>query len=290
MPDRDYYLSDDARLKGVREKYASYVKDLLAAADTPDAAAAAEKIFALESRSRRRTGRACRIATPRRPTTATICAALGEADAVVRLERVPRAARRSRARKSQALDRHAAELLRSARQGVRRRAGRRLAHLLPLQAAAAPTRRTCRRSSCSCSSTSTTAPCRASRRSSRAGSAASTPSKARSAISSARCTSSATSARSEAPHGRAGRQSARRRSRSGIDDLEWMTPATKREGAREARAVHDQDRLSRQVARLVERSRCSRDDLIGNEMRAAAVVVRSRRRTSSAARSTAPNG
>jgi predicted metalloendopeptidase len=50
MPDRDYYLSDDARFKGVREKYRAYVRDLLAAAGTPDAAAAAEKIVALETR------------------------------------------------------------------------------------------------------------------------------------------------------------------------------------------------------------------------------------------------
>ena len=49
MPDRDYYLSDDARLKSVREKYRVYVKDLLTAADTPNAASVAEKIFALES-------------------------------------------------------------------------------------------------------------------------------------------------------------------------------------------------------------------------------------------------
>ena len=48
MPDRDYYLSDDERLKGVREKYRKYIRDLLAAADTPDAAEAAEKIFAIE--------------------------------------------------------------------------------------------------------------------------------------------------------------------------------------------------------------------------------------------------
>jgi putative endopeptidase len=52
MPDRDYYLSDDARLKDVRAKYKVYVKDLLAASGSGDAAAAAaaEKIFALESR------------------------------------------------------------------------------------------------------------------------------------------------------------------------------------------------------------------------------------------------
>lgn len=50
MPDRDYYLSDDARLKSVREKYRVYIKDVLAAADTPDATGVAERIFALETR------------------------------------------------------------------------------------------------------------------------------------------------------------------------------------------------------------------------------------------------
>ncbi len=50
MPDRDYYLSDDAKLKAVREKYEPYVRDLLALAETPDAAGAAKKIYAIESR------------------------------------------------------------------------------------------------------------------------------------------------------------------------------------------------------------------------------------------------
>jgi putative endopeptidase len=49
MPDRDYYLSDEARLAGVREKYRGYMRDLMQAAGVPDAAAAAEKIFALET-------------------------------------------------------------------------------------------------------------------------------------------------------------------------------------------------------------------------------------------------
>jgi putative endopeptidase len=50
MPDRDYYLSDDARLKGIREKYQPYVRDLLALANTPDPEGAAKKIYAIESR------------------------------------------------------------------------------------------------------------------------------------------------------------------------------------------------------------------------------------------------
>jgi predicted metalloendopeptidase len=50
MPDRDYYLSDDARMKGIREKYQVYIKDLLAAADTPQADAVAGKIFQIETK------------------------------------------------------------------------------------------------------------------------------------------------------------------------------------------------------------------------------------------------
>lgn len=50
MPDRDYYLSSDARLKGIREKYRVYVKDLLAAANTPKADHVAAKIVEIETR------------------------------------------------------------------------------------------------------------------------------------------------------------------------------------------------------------------------------------------------
>ncbi|MET0533210.1 MAG: M13-type metalloendopeptidase [Steroidobacter sp.] len=50
MPDRDYYLSADARMKSIREKYQVYVKDLLAAANTPKADAVAGKIFEIETR------------------------------------------------------------------------------------------------------------------------------------------------------------------------------------------------------------------------------------------------
>jgi predicted metalloendopeptidase len=50
MPNRDYYLSDDARLKAIREKYQPYVRDLLALADTPDPQGAAQKIYAIEAR------------------------------------------------------------------------------------------------------------------------------------------------------------------------------------------------------------------------------------------------
>ncbi len=50
MPDRDYYLSNDKRLKEVREQYLAYIKDILEAAGTPNAADAAKRILALETR------------------------------------------------------------------------------------------------------------------------------------------------------------------------------------------------------------------------------------------------
>jgi predicted metalloendopeptidase len=49
MPDRDYYLSNEERLKHVRDKYRAFVRDLLAAADTPAPEAAADRILALET-------------------------------------------------------------------------------------------------------------------------------------------------------------------------------------------------------------------------------------------------
>lgn len=50
MPNRDYYLKDDKDMAGVRTKYAAYVQALLAQAGTPDAAAKAKAIVALETK------------------------------------------------------------------------------------------------------------------------------------------------------------------------------------------------------------------------------------------------
>jgi putative endopeptidase len=49
MPDRDYYLSEEPRLKDIRAKYQLYVQNLLAAAGTSDAAQAAAGILSIES-------------------------------------------------------------------------------------------------------------------------------------------------------------------------------------------------------------------------------------------------
>jgi predicted metalloendopeptidase len=50
MPDRDYYLSDDEKMKAARAAHLTYVRDLLAATGDKEAAAAAERIVAIETR------------------------------------------------------------------------------------------------------------------------------------------------------------------------------------------------------------------------------------------------
>jgi len=50
LPDRDYYLQDEARVKEYREQYVGFVSNILKMADQPAPGAAAREIFALESR------------------------------------------------------------------------------------------------------------------------------------------------------------------------------------------------------------------------------------------------
>ncbi len=50
MPSRDYYLSDDKTMAGYRDKYKTYIADLLKAADTPHAEREAQRVFALETK------------------------------------------------------------------------------------------------------------------------------------------------------------------------------------------------------------------------------------------------
>ena len=50
MPDRDYFLSDDAKFVAMRDKYHKYVVDLLALTGHKDATGAATKVVALETR------------------------------------------------------------------------------------------------------------------------------------------------------------------------------------------------------------------------------------------------
>ena len=49
LPDRDYYLSADARMQSVRQKYRQYIEQLLTAAGVRDAARNAEHVLALET-------------------------------------------------------------------------------------------------------------------------------------------------------------------------------------------------------------------------------------------------
>ena len=50
MPEREYYLSADAKMAGLRGKYRGYIAQVLTAAGIADPAAMAERIFALESK------------------------------------------------------------------------------------------------------------------------------------------------------------------------------------------------------------------------------------------------
>ncbi|MFL5619189.1 MAG: M13 family metallopeptidase [Gemmatimonadaceae bacterium] len=49
LPDRDYYLKDDARMTAVRQSYATYLTRLFTLAELPDAAGAASRVIALET-------------------------------------------------------------------------------------------------------------------------------------------------------------------------------------------------------------------------------------------------
>jgi putative endopeptidase len=50
LPDRDYYLKDDPKLKEYRTKYVAYITTVLTAAQLPDPAKAAADILAFETR------------------------------------------------------------------------------------------------------------------------------------------------------------------------------------------------------------------------------------------------
>src|SRR5690348_518240 len=49
LPDREYYLSNDAKMKETREAYRAYITKLLTLAEQPDPAGAADRIIALET-------------------------------------------------------------------------------------------------------------------------------------------------------------------------------------------------------------------------------------------------
>ena len=49
LPDRDYYLMNDARMQSVRQSYATYLSKLFTLAELPDAAGAASRVIALET-------------------------------------------------------------------------------------------------------------------------------------------------------------------------------------------------------------------------------------------------
>ena len=69
MPDRDYYLSKDAKLAETKAKYLAHLTTMLTLAGEANAAARAKAIFDLETRSPPRAGPRSRAATRPRPTT-----------------------------------------------------------------------------------------------------------------------------------------------------------------------------------------------------------------------------
>ena len=75
--------------------------------------------------------------------------------------------------------------------------------------------------------------------------------------------------------------------RDSIDALDWMSPATKRRRRPSWRRFAPKIGYPEQVARLLERSRSTRDDLVGNVSARARVRVRAATSPSSASRSTA---
>ncbi len=48
MPEREYYLSPDAKMAGLRTKYRTYIEDVFNAAGVPDAAVRAQRVYDLE--------------------------------------------------------------------------------------------------------------------------------------------------------------------------------------------------------------------------------------------------
>jgi len=49
MPDRDYYLKDDAKMQSIRQAYTDYISQLLTLAKQPDPSGSAQRILALET-------------------------------------------------------------------------------------------------------------------------------------------------------------------------------------------------------------------------------------------------
>ena len=63
MPDRDYYLKDDAKLTEYRDKYVAFLTTIFKLAGQPSPQDSACDVFALERRLPRATGPTSRTAT-----------------------------------------------------------------------------------------------------------------------------------------------------------------------------------------------------------------------------------
>ena len=96
MPNRDYYLADDAKLADTRAKYQAHVAAMLALAGHKDAAAEAAQIVALETAHRQGAVERRREPRPGQGLQQAQYRAVEGADAGLRLERLPEGNRRRR--------------------------------------------------------------------------------------------------------------------------------------------------------------------------------------------------
>ena len=277
MPDRDYYLKDDARFAEMRAQVPG-LRDRRADDGGPQGRRGRRQArHGVRDPAREgvlAAGATCAIR--RRPTTRSTSRARRKAYAGLRLG--PLLRRVSASQDHDQLIVGQPSYFADVGKALRRRAARDLEGLPAGARRSTPTRPTSTTRWCSSTSSSTAARSPARRSSSRAGSAASTRPRARSATCSARPTSRSTSRRRRSSAWTSWSRTCSKAFGSSIDELEWMSPETRREAHAKLAAFTREDRLPGEVAGLHRASRCSRDDLVGNVMRAREVEHEARAR------------
>ena len=142
MPNRDFYLQDDAKLKDTRAKYQAHVEKMLALAGHTDAAVEAARIVALETAIAKAQWSAVENRDPVKAYNKLTARPAEGAGAGLRLDRLPE--RHGRGRQGRRGHRQPAVLPAGPGQDHRRHPARDLEVLLRLPPASAPTRLTCR--------------------------------------------------------------------------------------------------------------------------------------------------
>ncbi len=255
MPDRDYYLQNDAKLKQIRAQYGQHVEKMLELAGDKAAAANAKDIVALETAARQSA-----VDEGREPRSGEDLQQSGVREACrvgsrLRLEGLSRRLRRRQGKTDYLVIRQPSYITGSTNSAADAAVG--LEGLLSL----APAQRLRPVPEQAPSSTSTSrsmAPrCAGSNRTSRAGSAALTLIEARSARASASSTWRVFPGRVQGAHGPAGDELAgrlqRRHRHARLDE-----PGDQAKGAGEARQIHARKSATRRSGAITARSRSSR--------------------------------